>query len=209
MMPKKKVTVAIIGYGIDTAHRDIKHPLWINPEENVNGKDDDGDGRIDDIHGWNFFGNDSVTVNNLSREGDREFLRLKDNWALKAGYPDEQQTTGDNPYDLGDTHYGNSNLQADNAGYGTMQADIIAATAGNAGQVEIMALRVDVGDYGESYAKDVALAIRYTVDKGADIIQIGKTNTLIPAPTRNGLRSAAICRAKRNIRCYPHDGLFL
>lgn len=81
MKPEKKVTVAIIGYGIDIAHKDINRSLWVNPKEKINGKDDDGDGRTDDIHGWNFLGNDSVTVNKLSREGDREFLRLKDKYA--------------------------------------------------------------------------------------------------------------------------------
>jgi subtilisin family serine protease len=51
------VVVAVIDSGIDTAHVDLKPVLWRNPGEIPgNGIDDDHNGYIDDMHGWNFLG---------------------------------------------------------------------------------------------------------------------------------------------------------
>jgi cell wall-associated protease len=53
----KTVVVAVIDGGTDTAHEDLREVLWINPKEKPgNGIDDDHDGYIDDIHGWDFIG---------------------------------------------------------------------------------------------------------------------------------------------------------
>jgi subtilisin family serine protease len=52
------VVVAIVDNGIDIAHPDLADQLWSNPLEAPNGVDDDGDGRVDDIHGWNFLDED-------------------------------------------------------------------------------------------------------------------------------------------------------
>lgn len=55
--PRQKVVVAIIDSGVDTDHPDLASNLWTNPREVAgNGKDDDGNGYVDDIHGWNFIG---------------------------------------------------------------------------------------------------------------------------------------------------------
>jgi len=51
------VVVAVIDSGIDTAHVDLKPVLWRNTREIPgNGIDDDKNGYIDDVHGWNFLG---------------------------------------------------------------------------------------------------------------------------------------------------------
>ncbi len=51
------VVVAVIDSGIDTAHVDLKPVLWRNPREIPgNGIDDDKNGYVDDVHGWNFLG---------------------------------------------------------------------------------------------------------------------------------------------------------
>lgn len=55
--PRKTIIVAIIDSGVDTAHVDLHANLWTNPKEIPgNGKDDDNNGYIDDIHGWDFIG---------------------------------------------------------------------------------------------------------------------------------------------------------
>jgi subtilisin family serine protease len=55
--PKRTVLVAIIDNGIDTSHADLKANLWTNPKEiGGNKKDDDNNGYVDDLHGWNFIG---------------------------------------------------------------------------------------------------------------------------------------------------------
>lgn len=61
MLKKRKtetVVVAIIDSGMDVEHEDLKGQMWVNTKEIPgNGIDDDGNGYIDDVHGWNFLGN--------------------------------------------------------------------------------------------------------------------------------------------------------
>lgn len=53
----KTVIVAILDSGVDFDHEDLKDVMWVNPGEIAgNGLDDDKNGYIDDIHGWNFLG---------------------------------------------------------------------------------------------------------------------------------------------------------
>ena len=53
----KQVVVAIVDSGTDLKHEDLKDVAWVNPKEIANnGKDDDKNGFIDDINGWNFLG---------------------------------------------------------------------------------------------------------------------------------------------------------
>ena len=54
--PARTVIVAIIDSGVDIDHEDLAGSLWRNPAETANGRDDDGDGLVDDVHGWNFIG---------------------------------------------------------------------------------------------------------------------------------------------------------
>lgn len=53
----QKVIVAVIDSGVDAEHEDLKDIMWVNRDEIPgNGIDDDNNGYIDDIHGWNFIG---------------------------------------------------------------------------------------------------------------------------------------------------------
>jgi subtilisin family serine protease len=55
--PAKTVVVAIIDSGVDTTHVDLHANLWTNPREIAgNGRDDDKNGYVDDVHGWDFIG---------------------------------------------------------------------------------------------------------------------------------------------------------
>lgn len=52
------VIVGVIDSGVDIDHEDLKNVIWTNPGEIAgNGIDDDKNGFVDDIHGWNFLGN--------------------------------------------------------------------------------------------------------------------------------------------------------
>lgn len=52
----RETVVAIIDTGVDINHEDLKDSVWINADEIPdNGIDDDNNGYIDDVHGWNFF----------------------------------------------------------------------------------------------------------------------------------------------------------
>ncbi len=53
------VVVAVIDGGVDIYHEDIKDNIWVNKDEIPdNGIDDDQNGYIDDVNGWNFLGNE-------------------------------------------------------------------------------------------------------------------------------------------------------
>ena len=49
------VVVAVIDGGVDIEHEDLKSVIWTNPGDNTANKvDNDKNGYVDDIHGWNF-----------------------------------------------------------------------------------------------------------------------------------------------------------
>ena len=56
LISDKRPVIAIIDTGVDTEHPDLKDNLWVNEKEKngVAGKDDDGNGIVDDIHGYDF-----------------------------------------------------------------------------------------------------------------------------------------------------------
>lgn len=326
--PQKKVIVALIGTGVDIEHEDLVNSIWTNPKEKQDNKDNDKDGYIDDLHGWNFLGNAKGEVlDKISREGDREFMRIlkkeptyveiqndgknnlifdtlkqqfhiakiknlaeynyfryeivpespaagagvgcytsfffpyyaemldkkmKEIYPGKTGdelppdafikavdkyYPDslykvavnminftnsfakykswnalktmmskapalnietynkklnkllydDRKLVGDNFLNIKDKKYGNNVLLTENAGMGTMFAGLICGERNNnlgvqgiASNVQLMVLRVEADEVGECYLKDEALAIRYAVDHGADVIQFTKPNTFYP-----------------------------
>ncbi len=54
----KEVVVAVLDSGVDYEHEDLDDVMWVNEDEIPgNGIDDDNNGYVDDIHGWNFLGN--------------------------------------------------------------------------------------------------------------------------------------------------------
>ena len=73
----KTVIVGVVDSGVDIEHEDLKNVIWTNEDEIPgNGIDDDKNGYVDDIHGWNFLGN---TI-----EENLEYVRILKN--LKPKY---------------------------------------------------------------------------------------------------------------------------
>ncbi|WP_294144680.1 S8 family peptidase [uncultured Clostridium sp.] len=57
---KRQVVVAVIDTGIDYSHQDLAGSIWINEDEIPgDGIDNDGNGYIDDVYGWNFYSNNN------------------------------------------------------------------------------------------------------------------------------------------------------
>mgnify|MGYP005988415101 FL=1 len=62
------VIVAVADSGIDVEHEDLKDVAWVNPKEVANNnKDDDNNGYVDDVHGWNFLGNKEGKIVNADQ----------------------------------------------------------------------------------------------------------------------------------------------
>lgn len=104
--PAKTVVVAVIDGGVDIDHEDMVGKIWINHGEIPgNGIDDDGNGYIDDVHGWNFLGNskgENITDENLEytrivKQNNKSHPSYK---AAKAQYDKELKKRKEEKKDL-------------------------------------------------------------------------------------------------------------
>jgi len=88
----KTVVVAVIDSGIDINHEDLDGVIWRNTDEIANnGKDDDNNGYVDDVHGWNFLGetyNEQLEYVRLLSSGNSSDPRYSE---AKAEYDLEYQ----------------------------------------------------------------------------------------------------------------------
>ena len=88
----KTVVVAVLDSGIDLVHEDLGQQLWVNPNELPNnGVDDDANGYVDDIHGYNFLGDsyhEQVEVTRIvARKLGDAALQEKAQTELDTAYP--------------------------------------------------------------------------------------------------------------------------
>jgi cell wall-associated protease len=89
----KTVVVTTIDSGIDTLQKDLVSILWVNPKEIPgNGIDDDHNGYVDDVHGWDFLGGKDGKVDYTeTTEEVRQYYRLKDKYATVTTAPAGQE----------------------------------------------------------------------------------------------------------------------
>lgn len=121
------IVIAVIDSGIDTDHPELNDNLWVNTDEIAgNGIDDDGNGYIDDRHGFNFR-NDNSNIEDSGFHG---------------------------------THVS-----------GTIAGEVGGLVQGVAYNAKIMTLKV-FSAAGEATELDIATAIYYAVDNGANIINL-------------------------------------
>ena len=229
----KTVIVGVIDSGVDIEHEDLDGKIWVNSGEIAgNGIDDDNNGYIDDIHGWNFLGNaagehvnearlektrilaalapkyDGIDPNSIEKDAEYElYLKVKEEVAsgraqfeqymgmldklpedaqnyikcqmdynLNVDF-DDRSLIADDPNDFSDINYGNADVEGPDALHGTHVSGIIGAIRGNAlggdgvaENVKIMVLRAVPN--GDEFDKDIALAVRYAVDNGAEVINM-------------------------------------
>lgn len=64
----KGVVVAVIDTGADINHPALRDRLWHNPGERIDGRDSDGNGFVDDVHGYNFAGNNATLYNSEAED---------------------------------------------------------------------------------------------------------------------------------------------
>jgi subtilisin family serine protease len=77
-----KVIVGIVDSGVDIEHEDLKGMIWTNPKEIPgNGIDDDKNGYIDDVNGWNFLGDavhENLELTRIVKKGDDGSAQYKE-----------------------------------------------------------------------------------------------------------------------------------
>jgi subtilisin family serine protease len=77
----QEIIVAVIDNGVDIYHPDLQGRIWVNEDEIPgNGIDDDNNGYIDDIHGWNFLGNADTSVTYDNMEITRQYVLLREKY---------------------------------------------------------------------------------------------------------------------------------
>lgn len=121
------VIVAVIDTGVDPTHSDIAANMWTNAGETPgNGIDDDGNGFVDDVMGWDFNENDAT--------------------------PDDEHGHG--------THVAGTAAAVGNNGLGVV---------GMAWSAQVMAVK-GLSDFGSGFESDLAAAIVYASENGADVL---------------------------------------
>ena len=155
---KREVVVAIVDTGVMYDHEDLKEHIWTNIKEiSGDGIDNDGNGYIDDIHGWNFY---DESVYNL------------DYGNLFGGTPSSAPIDGNNTYynknsDIEDSHgtHGAGTIAASNNDIG------IVGIASNA-NVKIMSVKALGGEEGYGTTESVIQGIQYAEENGAHICNL-------------------------------------
>ena len=145
---RREVIVAIIDTGIDYTHPDLAEHIWVNSNEIPgDGIDNDMNGYVDDMYGWDFY-NDDASVSHFKYNSDSN---------LNLYLPEDNDDHG--------THIaGIIGAVADN-GFG------IAGIASNI-DVKLMVLKINGGIEGTGSISDAILAIKYATRMGADICNI-------------------------------------
>lgn len=147
-IPRREVVVAVIDTGVDYSHPDLADHMWVNeneiPDDHI---DNDNNGYVDDIYGWDFY-NDDSTVCHYQYNG-----QLKINVAL----PEDNDDHG--------THIAGIIAASVDNGIG------IAGTASNI-DVKIMVLKINGGEDGSGEVSSAVEAIRYATMMGADICNL-------------------------------------
>ncbi|MBE8723123.1 S8 family peptidase [Sphingobacterium pedocola] len=126
------VVVAVIDGGVDVEHEDLKEVLWINKKDSNNdGKDDDGNGYIDDKYGWNFIGgasgenvnHDNLEVTRLIAKYEPKYISVLPSTPLSESERREfvayqkmisDYTTKMDEAQFGETNYGRLKQELDN-----------------------------------------------------------------------------------------------
>lgn len=172
----KAIVVAVIDSGVDYRHEDLQGKLWINEAERngLDYVDDDGNGCVDDIYGCDL----------------RQ--QVYDHFGYHPGLGGADYAA--DPY-----------LRPDGIGHGTHVAGVIAARRGNGTGIDgvsvdarIMAVTFILPS-NSAEMTDAALAIRYAVDNGADLINASFGRRHLSREQRDALTAALDYAAAKGV----------
>jgi thermitase len=175
------VTIAVLDSGLDLDHPDIADNVWTNAAEasGLPGVDDDGAGYVDDVHGYDFCGDnvgDPYTDDIASEDPNPDVWVGEDPWWEEVD-PDLFIYVFHGDASVGDYVDNNGDGLADmGVAHGTMASGIIGAVtnngegmAGIAWHCRLMAVRM-LNAEGLGYGSDAFDALHYAADMGADVI---------------------------------------
>ena len=91
------LVVGVLDSGVEVTHEDLVANVWVNPKETKDGKDNDKNGYVDDINGWNFIGGkdgknveaDTMELTRLLVKNRERFETGKDAQANQTKFPAE------------------------------------------------------------------------------------------------------------------------
>lgn len=164
----RETVVAFVDTGVMYDHTDLADSMWTNDAElnGQDGVDDDNNGYIDDVYGWNFYGSGSFSWFEKTENAARPGFDFND-W-----FNSNTESGGNN------TYY-NANSSTEDS-HGTHGAGTVAAlnnTEGTVGiganaNVKIMSVKALGGNDGSGTTASVVKGIQYAVENGANIVNL-------------------------------------
>lgn len=164
----REAVVAFVDTGIMYDHTDLADAMWTNDEE-LNGEDsvdDDNNGYIDDVYGWNFYAS-----------GNFSWFEKTEN-ATRPGF-DYGNWFNSNSSSNGNNTYYNANSSTEDS-HGTHGAGSVAAVnnsegtvgVGSNANVKVMSVKALGGSDGTGTTESVVKGIQYAIDNGATIVNL-------------------------------------
>lgn len=164
----REAVVAFVDTGVMYDHTDLADAMWTNDAElnGQSGVDDDNNGYIDDVYGWNFYGSGSYSWFASSESAARPGFDYGD-W-----FNSNSSSNGNNTY-----YNANSSIEDSHGTHGAGSVAAVNNSEGTVGiganaNVKIMSVKTLGGNDGTGTTESVVKGIQYAIDNGANIVNL-------------------------------------